>query len=152
MLGPRYVKDSIAYRWFCILQLSVIVSLRRLQVGSVVLKIFWAIGGDKLFFALKIFFPRTCAFLMWIDTELSSSRSCETILRARSCILFIRVLIFRLRKNQTSGKYPNWYLMKALIIRFLWLIFIYEEMRARVLRFWLALSHTFERCSWIFNL
>ena len=42
--------------------------------------------------------------------------------------------------------------MKALIIRFLWLIFIYEEMRARALSFWLALSHTFEGCSSKFNL
>ena len=36
--------------------------------------------------------------------------------------------------------------MKALIIRFLWLIIIYEKMCARALSFWLALSHSFYRC------
>ena len=40
IFGPRYVKDSIPYRWVCILRLSKIVSLRRLQAGSDVLKIF----------------------------------------------------------------------------------------------------------------
>ena len=52
-----------------------------------------------------------------------------TILRAHSCILFKRVLILKPKKPR-----------KTLIIRFLWLIFIYEKMRTRALSFWLVLA------------